>query len=511
MSLARRLSLGLLTLLLVASVGATAGYAWYLRSAAYRASCAQVLRERLGLPCDIGRITPRSASTREFRDVVIWLPERRDEALTCRSALVRQTPSSKEPDAYEIEIVGGECEISTRTWLRSDYRGLLESGLRPGFSRDGPRRLSFEDMDVRFEREQFRMELRGAAGRIDFLSRDLATATIFCRNFNGAEMSEPVLLTARFSPVEDGVQMDHLELVTPEAPLKVARLEALLGAPAESGTFRGRVRYAEHGGQRELLVSGVCRDLDLAEFTRPWFPRAWQGRCPEIELQELRAENGVPTRLRFRGALRNVALGDVLAAWGMESVGGSLDLSVGSAVLSTEGVERFVASGRCDDVSLEALSGAIGWGRMSGNFHATITDLTIDANHLRSLEASLLVDDAGEAPNWIEGGLLREVAQRVLSFSIPPILPARVPYSKLGARLDLQDEQLRVYGTHGAGENTILTLRLFGRDVPTVFEPKDKFDLKPWFDSLRAAAASRLNSPVSWRAGPPASAPAQTP
>ncbi len=35
---------------------------------------------KVGLPAEIGRVVPRSRRTREFDQVRIWLPQRRDEA-----------------------------------------------------------------------------------------------------------------------------------------------------------------------------------------------------------------------------------------------------------------------------------------------------------------------------------------------------------------------------------------------------------------------------------------------
>ena len=59
-------------------------------------------------------------------------------------------------------------------------------------------------------------------------------------------------------------------------------------------------------------------------------------------------------------------------------------------------------------------------------------------------------------------------------------------------KLEVRDEVLYIFGTHGPRETTILTARLFDRDLPLVFEPRRSFDLRPWLDDLRARAAAQL-------------------
>jgi hypothetical protein len=437
-------------------------------------------------------VVPRSRSQREFRDVVVWLPERRGPALSCEQALVVRTPLPDDPKAYQIELSGGSCEISTRTWLRQDYRSVIDKGLKPGFAPDGPQRVTFSDMTVSFERDRFRAQLREAHGLVVFENPQRGRASITCWEFNGHRSTEPVRLLAQFSPQDSGICIDRLDLITPELPIRVAGLRELAGVPVRSGRFNGRLVYEERDDGRRLVVSGKCLDLELPECTEGLTPLPWRGRCPEIELQELRVENRRPTRLRFRGVLSDLALGDVLATWGLEGVRGTFSLDVGAADLSPRGIEQFVAMGKGAGISLEALTRALGWGAMSGRLNITISDLTIENNRLKSLDAALVVADVADPPNWIEGRLLREIISRTLKVDLPPILPERIEYTKLGLRLEVRDEVLWVFGTHGEREKTILTVRLFGRDTPLLFEPPRSFDLRAQFDKLRALAATRL-------------------
>lgn len=487
----RYTALALLALVSVGSLAASAGYAWYLRSPGYRTRVAAGLGEVLGLPADIGAVVPRSRLVRQFLDVQVWLPDRRDVALHCLEAAVVRRPTAQNPQAYELELTGGTCEISSRTWLRDDLRHVVESGLRPGFSPDGPEEVSFTQMNLRVVRDRFEMLLNNATGTVEFRDAHVGHAVAFCHDFNGFLAHDPIMLTATFSPLAEGVRVDQVELTVPRLPLRTLRLEEFVGAPVSSGAFLGRLRYSETNG-RQLTIAGRCFDVALEEWTGRYFPAPLHGRCEELELLEFAFEDRAPTRLRFRGVVTDLVIGEILAPLGLAGLGGRSTLRVREADLSPIGIERLIASGRSDGIALEPLSAHLGLGRMSGVAQLTISDLTIEHNRLRTLSAALRVLSDDPTPRWIEGRLLREVVQRVLAFELPPVLPERIEYAELGVRLDVRDEVLRIFGTHGDGEHTILTVRLLGRDVALIREPKEPFDLAPQLDRLRALAAAQL-------------------
>ncbi|MFH1746524.1 MAG: hypothetical protein ABIG44_05700 [Planctomycetota bacterium] len=488
---ARPLALVVLTVVTVVSLAYTGGYAWYLRSAYYRQKCVDNLSTALGLPSDIGRVVPRSSTAQEYGDVVVWLPDRRDQALYCRQAVLRYSPTPADPDAYEIELLGGKCEISTRTWLQEDYRRVIESGLRPGFDPDGPRLVKFSGMDLWFIRNRFRGALHDASGVVLFELPDQGRATIRCAALNGHSVSEPVVLRTRFSPRDSGIRIDELKLSVPNLPVKVLGLEALIGTGLRTGMFGGELIYSETGSGPHLTISGRCTDLSLAECTAGLVARPWEGMCPEIELKELTLENDRPRRLCFRGVLQGLLLGDVLAPWGLEALGGVLTLRVRDADLSSAGIERLVASGECVGVSLQALTSATDWGRASGTVRLEIDDLTIEQNRLCSLDAEIRVEQTAE-DTWIEGRLVTELVSRALDVNVPPFFPERIQYTQLGCRIEVRDEVLYLFGTHGPREKTILTVNMVGQEFPLILEPKHSFDLTSWLDLLRLRAAEHL-------------------
>lgn len=489
------ISLGILT---VGSLAITGGYAWYLRSAAYRNYCANVLAESLGLPSDIARVVPRSHTAREFQKVRVWLPEKRDEAAFCERAIVTYTPIPADPDAWELELRGGRTEISTRTWLRDDYRVMLESGLRPGFDPNGPRRVIFSGMDLRFDRDRFQMTLNDASGVVLFEDRHVGRARITCQRFNDQLTGEPVTLRAEFSPQTAGIKLDLVELVIPDIPIERVRLRELVGINLQTGTFNGQVRYREQvNDRRETTIRGSLRELQLGECSAHLLDKPWRGTVPQLDLQELTLLNRRFERLRFAGLLTGVVLGDVLAPLGLGNLGGKLELRVTQAELDTTGILRLVAAGHCDDIALEEVSTALGWGTMTGTATLTIDDLHIADNHLAALDATIRVKDAnGDEQNTIDRSLVVEVLQRAFNVTLPAMLaqrlPERFPYDQLGVRLEVRDESLYVFGTHGPREQSILTVELFNQPITVVRQPQTPIDLQPQLDRWRREMLSEL-------------------
>lgn len=488
----RPMALALLALATLGSLAVTGGYAWHLRSDRYRNSCAQALSRALGLPAEIGRIVPRSRRCREFQQVRIWLPERRDEAAFCERALLTRTPLPGQPKAYELNLRGGQCEISARTWLREDYRFMLESGLRPGFSPAGPRRVILENMDLAFEHDRFRAALQDASGVVLFEEPRLGRATLWCGQFNGHTSETAVTLQAEFTPQPTGIRLDLVTLTVPELPIATVGLDKLAGLGLRSGSFSGQVVYRETDTGRQLTVSGKAFRVDLGECTGAFLARPWRGTVPELELEELSLVDNRPQRLRFRGVFTDLLADDVLAAWGLGTSDARATLRIQTADLTPEGIEYFVASGRCDAIDLAEISEAVGWGRVTGRARLVVDDLTVDQNRLASLDAEILVEPPGGESNSIDRNLLSELLRRTLGLPLPSFLPERFEYTQLGVRLEVRDEVLYVFGTHGPRQKAILSVRVGGEEFPVLFEPESPIDLRVPLDNLR----SRLQATI---------------
>jgi hypothetical protein len=342
-------------------------------------------------------------------------------------------------------------------------------------------------MDMSFTRDMFRLVLNDANGAVWFEGHQAGHANAFCQYLNGVRTNDLVSVVADFSPDDrGGIRVDRFELRVPNLPVSLLKLGRLFGVDVNSGAFSGRVNYLEREQATELLVRGSCSELDLAEWTAPLAGHPIAGSCPEIELQELRTAGRAFERLRFRGVLRDVSVGDIATMAGMSGVSGQIELRVDEADLSATGIQRFVASGVCRDLSLAELTEALGWGRMSGTLQIAIHDLRIEDNRLAVLEAVIAIADGDNGPYFVEGALIEKVLSQLLHVPVPSFLPERIEYVHFGVRLDVRDEVLRVFGTHGPNDRTILTVRMLDANIPLVTEPKAPIALEPWLDLLRS-------------------------
>ncbi len=492
MSLAKLSALIAAIAMVCLGVGGPLGYACYLRSDGYRQHCATVLSERLGMFSTIARVDPLSWSSRGFSGIEVWLPERRATAATVGDAELAYRRDTQRPDDYQLTLLNGRCEISSRTWLREDVRFVVESGLGSGFRPGGPSRVFFQNFDVRLEREPFVALLRQMEGTIHFKSETLATLQAACKELNGVHVDEPIHLSAEVSPRGARLQIDELKLRVPELPLRVIGGEVLGGAAPRSGSFSGNLTYSESADARCVTLSGSCNAVELAEFTGGFLPRPFRGRCDAIRLEELTLQDGWPSRLRFAGGVESVFAADIAALLGLAPESGALKLDVRAAELSPDGVERFVASGLLADVDLGEWSRALGQGELRGRAKVELRELTVIDNRLVSLKARLDVqpDSTG---GWISRRLLTSVAKSTLGISLPPILPERVEYSQMGAELSVEEETLYVLGTHGDRQRVLVTLRLpGGYELPAVKQPPGGIVLTPWLDQARARAREAI-------------------
>lgn len=484
-------------------LAAVGGYALYLRSELHRRQCAAELAEAVGLPAEIGAIIPRARALTEFRDIVVWLPRQQGEAFQCEQAFYRTTASAAAADGWELEVRGGSCEISDRTWLRHDARRVLERGLRPGFA-DGPQRVGFENMQVQFRRDGLQVEVADASGELRFAA-ETGTARASAWSFNGHALDDPVLLTAAFSSQPDGIQADDIQIRVPWLPIALLNLGEALPVAPTSGRFRGELGYREGPGGAIVRVAGECVNLDLSEWTGELASTPWPGRCPELTLDRFVLLDRRPVSLAFAGLLDDLRLGAVLAPLGYGKIGGDLTLQVGAARVDAGGIGVFRATGKCLDLDLAELSRVLGRGAMTGRLQLLIHDVQIEDNRLRAAEIVVQTVDAPAEPNWIEGRLVSTLAEELLGRPLPTLvtrmLPKRIEYTRFGARLSIRDEQMIVLGTHGDQQATVLTVVLPGiGEMPLVQQPRDAINLSPLLEPLREQLQRHLAD--TWASAP---------
>lgn len=473
----------------LAALGSVSGFAWYFRSAGYRAQTSAALSQYLGLPAEIGRTTPLSLSARGFGDVAVFLPERRAKIFTCRDARFSYlTPPDDE--RYVITLRDGHVEISSRTWLSSDYRAVFEAGLRPGFELPGLEAVRFSAMAITLERDPLALELGAAAGTVRFPSTQTGNARVVANAVNGTPVTNPVSLSTTFSQAATGIAIDDLTLTVPAVALDTLTSRQPQEFRLQSGTFSGSLHHREPAGNPVTTIAGTLTEIDIGELTRGWLPQPVAGHASELRLEALELRGGRIARVACAGQLLAVALRDLLQPMGIDPGGAIATLALQELRLGPAGIERAVLNGSLTGLDLRAITTSGDWGVATGIVDLAIADLVIIDNRLHRLIADAHVRNAAEQDGWIEGRLLQGLLSRASGISLPNWLPDRVHYAELGVRVEVHDEELYLLGTHGRDNRVIMTVLFQGQPLPLIYQPSRPIDLDTWLAPLRDELAA---------------------
>ena len=499
----QRIILLLISFLLVGgSMGLTAGYGLYYRSESYRREVEADLTAFFELPCDVGRIRPRSFDTRAFQRVAIWLPDWRDQVFFCEEALWRETEPEGGPLTRELELINGKLILGTDRWHDDDYKQLLESGLGHDFEGLNLTRVVLRDFEVSFERDGLSIRCRDTAGNIDMTDPEEGRADLRAFELNGHRVSQGVQIFALFSP-SNGIEIHELVLDLPEVPLSTIGLGSALGSVVSGGRFAGRLEYKSRGSglqpgsdgpaEAEIRISGDVLDVRLAELTRrlPFGPL--EGRL-SVNLENARVADGVVTHVRGRGEIAGLSLNSFAPLLDMPALDGTADLNIQWIDLALGHVNRLVVDGQARDLGLHQILQRWGPGSATGKLAIDIHTLRIVQDKIEAADIEIRAIPPDDGPGTISRDLLLGAAKQFVNIEWPSwipqsIVPDQIEYTEFGVRLLINDNKLRILGTHGTDGKTILTVRIL-RPIGLVRAPSGSFDLAPWIDALLAKARS---------------------
>lgn len=479
-----RLYLVVCSTLVVGSIVAHLAYAWYLRSDAFRGLATRKLSEFFNLPADIQTVVPRTYSSRAFDGVELWLPDRRDRIFRCDRALWSERRANGRL-RVDLDLSRGTLALGTDRWLLEDYRRVLESGLRHDFDEIDQVRL--DDFSMTFRRADVLLSAEKVRGTLIFQTPDLGIASLEAYVFNGQPVREPVRIHARFLPHGE-VLVETMSLAIPEVALAGLGLEKAVGGPISRGWFAGRLEYAEAKPRPSLVVSGRLFDVDLSELTQRVPSGPIRGSA-EVFLERAEMVGSLPTHVKGHAAITGVQLVD-LARWlRLPALAGAVELNVSEIDILEGVIRRLVNNGRVRDVELADALRLLGRGEATGRVTVTINALRIESNRIVSAD----IDVAAAPPAGVSGTIDRELlltaAKHLAGFSLPEWidpqwLPTKVEYTRFGLRLLVTDNRLRIIGTHGHDGDTILTIRVLGREWGVVKEWGGEIDLTPWVEEL---------------------------
>lgn len=482
-------------LLVGGSIAATAGYGLRLRSSAHRLQTQQRLSAFLNLPCDIGEIRPLTFSSRAFDRVEVHLADRRARVFQCAQAVWHERgPAAQRVN--DLDLFDGTLAVSADRWQREDYAQVLRSGLEHDFEAIRLGEVRLHDFRLEYRQGLLRLTCARAEGVVTFAGDAAGTARLAAPVINGYTTVEPALISATFSPrAVRTAGVRELVLAVPTVPLRVLGIDALLPAPTTRGRFAGRIEYRAGAEAPQLSLAGRLEDASLAELTGGLASGPIRGTL-DVAIDEARVVDRTVTRLIGRGEIHALKLRDLSALFN-QPLDGTADLNVGMADVALGHVNRLIVDGVAEEVSLEPLSALFGQSRITGSLRIQINALRIRNDRIEWADVEVqALPPAGQKEGTIGRKLLLNGLEKGLAFQwpesvSPEVLPERIAYTRLEMRLLVRDNRLRVLGTHGLRNNTILTIRILGTEVGVVRTLSHEIDLTPHILRLRESLARR--------------------
>ncbi len=507
----RRLTALAVVIVVGGSVGFSAAYAMYLHSGFYRRSLAAHISDRLGLVVEMSDVQRLGFSGIELFDTRVSFGGG-PQVFQCRSASWRFADDGL-THGFVLDLVDGWVAVGGEGWSRSRYGELLHHSLGQDFSALHLGQIRLRDVDVRFSSPLGEWVASKTHGVVDVRSSGEAVAALSSSELNGVTVAQSVSISARFTPGSD-LSFSEVRLTVPRAPIAALGLAEPATAERPHGTFVGTIRYAQDDRGDEVSVTGAITDADLAALTKlPGGP--YRGRVT-LDLTEARLTARKLEFLRASGSINDFFVADLFPSLAADTGSATLSLAVDDVRIRNGRIEYLKASGRCEGLSLEALTGLIGPGRVTGQVRIDIANLVIVDDEI--IAADLLVDAVKpeDAPGTIDRAVLARAAKAWLGVDVGMWLPPSMEYERFGVRIVITRDGLRVEGSHGPGYRTILTVLVFGRPLAVLAAPDRTFpvpdilsllldrardigkdDLQGWWDVVhpqREDAASRRGS-----------------
>ncbi len=498
-----------LTVIVTAMLGTTAGYGLHFRTQGYRRNVEARLSDFFQLPTEVGRVEPHTLHSRVFRDVRIWLPGRRDRIFFCPTAVWRQAGRGPVPDLY-LELNGGTLAIGSEQWLPEDYRRVLRSAFTRNLADLNMRLVEFHGMDLVWPRRDGRLTAENVSGRIVFDDHHRGEATLVSQSLNGYKVVDPVHIHALVRPTEEDF-LPEVRLTFPRLPLASLNLDRLLGKPVRSGQFGGTITYHQRGLAEDVRLSGQAEGLELRELTAGAAFGPTEGRI-SLRIDDARIEDSPPrlTHIRFGARIEGLDLGPLARRAGYPEISGRAGIVVHQAHVEGRRLREFSAGGRIEGVPVEGLTRRLGQGIIRGNLSVRLNALRIIDDRIASLDADVEVVPPRGRPGTIDREFLLGTIRGMIGLQVPEqMLPPRIEYARIGAKLLINEGRLRLFGLVGPGRTAIIVLRLLGQDVP-IPAPTDTFSIQSVLDRIqsRARDVDLETLKTWWRSPPPATAPA---
>ncbi len=481
----RKILLTIAIVVVVGSLSTTLGYALRMRSQGYRIQLEQRLSERLRMHARIGRVEPLSFRSKRLHDITLRSTRRDVDVFHCDLADWRGELRDG-IRSYSIDLYDGWLLVGAHGWSPSDYREMLTSGLGHDFSALRIREVSLTSIDLRWRHPGFELRADRASGTLTFDEDGEGRASLEAASINGIPVDAPIRIMARFRPGRR-LAFHEIMVTAPEAPLSALGLEEILGGKVSQGRFAGNIQFRRREGVPVVRVDGAITHALLEELTRQVDGGPYIGQV-DVTVDAASFTNQTLQALKFSGQLTGVEVNPIAAILNAPAIGGVVDLRVHQAVYEDGKLIHLSAEGSVRDVELSAVTDLIGGGRISGKFSAKIHALQVVDDRVVHAHVTLKAIPPDGQTGTIDRELLSRLSAQMLGFDATTIVPSFVQeleYTHLGVVLELNGRTLRIRGTHGPSNDTILTLKMLGRDMGIIKAPERTYQVEDPLSFLR--------------------------
>lgn len=485
----------------------TAGYGLYLRSSLHADRIAQHVSTFLGVPVQIGSVVPLDTTSQSFAEVAVWLPGEFAPLFYCQQA----TMSLNSQGLIEMELRDGQIRANTDAWNQGTLTAVLQTAFGHDFQKARVSTIKLINMEILCRRGQTVLRARGATGRIDLAGKD-SRIDILCRSLNGQTAAGPISIRCRLQCGQHPL-IEHLSLSAEKLPI-----EALLAAKQDKATdgqhnpsvttqpreqttdneqrsstgwITAEISYHQKtspNASGRIEVAGELSQVDLAAITARFSrePLAGTLSCAidkaVFDADGLRSAQG-------HMHVDDLQIGNVLAAAGWPRTEGVATLDLREVRIEDGQVKALLAGGELHDVDLEPVLRKACGGTITGRLSAEITKVRVLDNRLDEVAAQLRMVPPADG-GTVDQAVLAAALQRVSGIELPAILPEKIAYTDLGARLRGADNDLYIQGIAGPDDEYLLVADVPPAPIPLIAQPAEPLSLQP----LQEFIASRLDS-----------------
>ena len=182
-----------------------------------------------------------------------------------------------------------------------------------------------------------------------------------------------------------------------------------------------------------------------------------------------------------------------MTQWGslvaIPSLGGAVSLRVDEGVVRGGRIEKLSASGKMLGLDLAALTEGLGVGKVEGDLRVVVEHLEIEQNEVTSARIVAEATSKPDRPATIHRSVIEYALEHLFGSEVPNLPVEELEYAHLGARIEVEPPYLWVRGLYGDGQQTILSLRLLGSEMPVIRAPADPYKLEDVIRWLREQAS----------------------